>query len=259
MQVSRRGFTLIELLVVIAIIAILAAILFPVFAQAREKARQASCISNMKQIALAKLMYAQDYDETLPLNRIFSFDPDLSYVTWRCVVQPYIKNEGAWICPSAPRHLNEFYWPLWVGTPFIGGRGCVCDVTMTLDDFNANPQRFKGLANYASNGHISWYVRTLAYFQKPASTIMVLETHDMWPDLEAWTIPWQYYNGTCGSLPFWHNKSGNWAMADGHVKWMRLAATLAPEFLWDNEPTNYPDQPAWTVQGLLDAIPPCYR
>ncbi len=62
----RRGFTLIELLVVIAIIAILAAILFPVFAKAREKARQSSCLSNLKQIGLATLQYVQDYDETLP-------------------------------------------------------------------------------------------------------------------------------------------------------------------------------------------------
>jgi prepilin-type N-terminal cleavage/methylation domain-containing protein len=63
---SNKGFTLIELLVVIAIIAILAAILFPVFAQAREKARQTSCLSNCKQIGLSLQMYAQDYDETLP-------------------------------------------------------------------------------------------------------------------------------------------------------------------------------------------------
>ncbi|MEN6304741.1 MAG: prepilin-type N-terminal cleavage/methylation domain-containing protein, partial [Armatimonadia bacterium] len=63
---KRRGFTLIELLVVIAIIAILAAILFPVFAKAREKARQSSCLSNMKQMGLACLQYAQDYDEVLP-------------------------------------------------------------------------------------------------------------------------------------------------------------------------------------------------
>ena len=64
---SRRAFTLIELLVVIAIIAVLAAILFPVFAQAREKARQTACLSNMRQMTLGVMMYAQDYDETLPL------------------------------------------------------------------------------------------------------------------------------------------------------------------------------------------------
>ena len=67
-RASRRGFTLIELLVVIAIIAILAAILFPVFAQAREKARQTQCLSNMKQIGVGLMMYAQDYDETLPIQ-----------------------------------------------------------------------------------------------------------------------------------------------------------------------------------------------
>ena len=70
---SRRGFTLIELLVVIAIIAILAAILFPVFAKAREKARQASCLSNVKQMCLALMQYAQDYDETLPQGQEVSW------------------------------------------------------------------------------------------------------------------------------------------------------------------------------------------
>src|SRR5690242_16164129 len=127
----REGFTLIELLVVIAIIAILAAILFPVFAQAREKARQASCTSNIKQVTLAALMYVQDYDETFVdagINPFFnhqnsqgqydngaSITSDTPYagcMGWPCVLPtgeatfaarltPYIKNYAVWACPSA--------------------------------------------------------------------------------------------------------------------------------------------------------------
>jgi prepilin-type N-terminal cleavage/methylation domain-containing protein/prepilin-type processing-associated H-X9-DG protein len=94
---KRSAFTLIELLVVIAIIAILAAILFPVFAQAREKARQTSCLSNTKQLALAHLMYAQDYDERLVTSWSQGFPGDFSYYT-----QPYIKNTKILFCPSNP-------------------------------------------------------------------------------------------------------------------------------------------------------------
>jgi prepilin-type N-terminal cleavage/methylation domain-containing protein len=112
--VKSRGFTLIELLVVIAIIAILAAILFPVFAQARESARKASCLSNTKQIALGVMMYVQDYDETYPCN---SWDtPPLgtadhlspqgvNYLTgtqWPFRIMPYIKNRQVFVCPSDP-------------------------------------------------------------------------------------------------------------------------------------------------------------
>lgn len=95
---SRRGFTLIELLVVIAIIAILAAILFPVFARAREKARQSSCLSNVKQIGLGCLMYAQDYDERFSLSAITTTTPRYS---WIQLIDPYIKNSQVWDCPSA--------------------------------------------------------------------------------------------------------------------------------------------------------------
>ncbi len=91
---SGRAFTLIELLVVIAIIAILAAILFPVFAKAREKARQSSCASNLKQLNLAILQYAQDYDETTPA-RWFAGGGH-----WFEVTQPYVKNRQLEICPS---------------------------------------------------------------------------------------------------------------------------------------------------------------
>ncbi len=110
----KNGFTLIELLVVIAIIAILAAILFPVFAQAREKARAISCISNVKQLGLGAMMYAQDYDETLlpagqryPHQRLACFDGDTNFnanprawVDWEVALYPYLKNEGIIACPS---------------------------------------------------------------------------------------------------------------------------------------------------------------
>src|SRR5690349_17008967 len=86
-----HGFTLIELLVVIAIIAILAAILFPVFAQARERARAISCVSNLKQIALATNMYVQDYDETLMAGWL----PPNGKTMWRYCLQPYVQKYGS--------------------------------------------------------------------------------------------------------------------------------------------------------------------
>jgi len=119
-SLTTRGFTLIELLVVIAIIAILAAILFPVFARAREKARQASCQSNLKQIGLAMQMYAQDYDEKLPPTWMWvpaSWVPDqgnwfTGFFMWDYFLYPYVKmgskvaggtrmqGHGVWMCPS---------------------------------------------------------------------------------------------------------------------------------------------------------------
>jgi prepilin-type N-terminal cleavage/methylation domain-containing protein/prepilin-type processing-associated H-X9-DG protein len=125
----RRGFTLIELLVVIAIIAILAAILFPVFAQAREKARAISCVSNLKQIGTGTKMYIQDYDELYVIGTgphvgfstwIDPMDDPLMQPNWYSQLQPYIKNNGVFDCPSAPAgqwyqrdHVNTAYMANW--------------------------------------------------------------------------------------------------------------------------------------------------
>jgi len=101
LRLNRRGFTLIELLVVIAIIAILAAILFPVFAQAREKARAASCLSNTKQIGLAMMQYQQDYDETYSgAFKQISTSGATVRVHWPQLIYPYAKNYGIFRCPS---------------------------------------------------------------------------------------------------------------------------------------------------------------
>jgi prepilin-type N-terminal cleavage/methylation domain-containing protein/prepilin-type processing-associated H-X9-DG protein len=106
----RHGFTLIELLVVIAIIAILAAILFPVFAQAREKARGISCISNTKQIGNALMMYVQDYDETFPMNLYMGFESGAPRIVPSYIaLAPYVKNMAVYRCPSDP---HPFDFPL---------------------------------------------------------------------------------------------------------------------------------------------------
>ena len=185
---------MIELLVVIAIIAILAAILFPVFARARENARRAqSCQSNLKQIGLGILQYTQDYDETYPLGNVnnISINGTLTNgVPWQYTVQPYVKSTQLFKCPS-----NTANDPLdntggTIPRSYLGnGAGYYCN----LADFGGVP-----VLNEATNQNGSSTVTKIAAVQSTSQTIMVLEfAKDGYPG-----------NGINYNV----NDDGNWAM-----------------------------------------------
>jgi len=134
----RAGFTLIELLVVIAIIAILAAILFPVFARAREAARKASCQSNLKQLSLGFAMYLTDYDQRFPMAGWWDFDPQSASNDWQNAIYPYIKNAKVYTCPSSsdfqvnPQDWNHTATDYIMNNNINGGRGGATSPTSSL-------------------------------------------------------------------------------------------------------------------------------
>ncbi|MBU0607581.1 MAG: DUF1559 domain-containing protein [Armatimonadetes bacterium] len=219
----RKGFTLIELLVVIAIIAILAAILFPVFAKAREKARQASCLSNLKQLGLGFLQYVQDYDEVMAKNCIYNV-PAARYTPWwdpsatyqYGFLQPYVKNTQVVLCPSS--------------------------------------KRYYGYSQFLGIGYTQGVVVTMANITKPAETIMIADAYDRCMLPSSWRRPagspaGSAYGGVtaaCGwrtpCAP--HNEGGNFAFCDGHAKWLKAnmsayqpgsataPETPTPDFRW---------------------------
>jgi prepilin-type N-terminal cleavage/methylation domain-containing protein/prepilin-type processing-associated H-X9-DG protein len=178
---ARRGFTLIELLVVIAIIAILASILFPVFAKAREAARQTACRSNVKQILTALTMYTQDYEEALP-RYAYTYDPSTTPATgsftWAFVLNPYVKNGNLWKCPSDTNTGN------------------------TLDTNDPADISVSYGFNYRFLDGIS-----LAGVQKPADTVTALDRGFFVADP---TPTWAPHNEVC-----------NVGFLDGHVKSMK--------------------------------------
>jgi prepilin-type N-terminal cleavage/methylation domain-containing protein/prepilin-type processing-associated H-X9-DG protein len=176
----RQSFTLIELLVVIAIIAILAAILFPVFAQAREKARQASCLSNIKQLTLGFMMYSQDYDETFPQWRwdqnystswgdAGSPSPNNATTIWYYAIYPYVKNGQVYGCPSDPRRtrFRDNGWFTWGGAGPLGA-------LRNLDN---------NILSYGSNEPLTYQFPGIAAMDRPANTFLV---GDMMSALSSW-------------------------------------------------------------------------
>ncbi len=205
---QRRGFTLIELLVVIAIIAILAAILFPVFARAREKARQTSCLSNVKQITLAALMYVQDYDESLfgmyQGRRSDGATPPTN-ILWHEALMPYMKSEQILVCPSSP----QTYTPDTTSTSLVWG--------------SRTPDTSFG---YGLNYWVSYFYNyiTLADIKVPAETIWFTDCdyYVVYPTYYLATYPTNVTYGIDGYARYQnrHNDGANCGFIDGHAKWM---------------------------------------
>jgi len=199
----RKGFTLIELLVVIAIIAILAAILFPVFAKAREKARQASCQNNLKQIGTAIHLYTQDWDDGLP--PYYLGGPDGSYSWWMCTINPYINGSAwSWFASDMLKKDSPCYM-------------CPSFIRMAPAD-----SEIRSVVSYAYNMRTGWvgqgggwYCKTLSYYNHPSDTLMVI-------DAKPGQIGFEYLydkdsiDTICG---FRHNNGMNALWMDGHVSW----------------------------------------
>jgi len=214
MRTVRRGFTLIELLVVIAIIAILAAILFPVFAKAREKARQTACLSNLKQLGLSIIMYAADYDETYPVEFSVTLDPATQPpFTWPNRLMPYIKNTQLFKCPSDSR------------APAVDFAGC----RPILESYAWNA--FFGRETDCDDPDYPATTLGLAEVAAPAQCAMLWDDSADWfaAGYDAWynTID----NPDCAKsfdgevLQGRHNGGDNLMFADGHAKWYKLRAT----------------------------------
>jgi prepilin-type N-terminal cleavage/methylation domain-containing protein/prepilin-type processing-associated H-X9-DG protein len=211
----RRGFTLIELLVVIAIIAILAAILFPVFAKAREKARQASCTSNMKQLQLAELMYAQDYDECLPNHHagLGACAPDLGGWHWCVMIEPYIKNSQIFRCPSSNRDPGAW------GPLFMGDYSQNC----------AGNNWWGG--GFAPGGG------ALARVQFPATCISLFEGGGGCKGTGIGVYRHCRAENTDDDASYRHNEGANFAFADGHVKWLKDSTIRSHPEYWSVDNT----------------------
>ena len=210
----RHGFTLIELLVVIAIIAILAAILFPVFARAREKARQTSCLSNVKQLVLASLAYMQDYDERC-MQRWYSTDSNFRIPS---MIMPYIKNVQIFECQSwatSRTHTGIGTYNLsytWPGggpahpDPCSSTTPCpVCGCTCARDYFPFN----------------GYTAMKMAAIDAPASCIMIYEMKEGAGGTDHDAGVHSFYEARAANPSYGvHNGGNNFGFIDGHAKWL---------------------------------------
>jgi prepilin-type N-terminal cleavage/methylation domain-containing protein/prepilin-type processing-associated H-X9-DG protein len=226
-RASRPGFTLIELLVVIAIIAILAAILFPVFAQAREKARASTCLSNQKQIALAFQMYAQDYDETFPYP-YFQGPPEL---WWEDMVNPYIRTGnkgGIMTCRSAPSDGFAYSMNNAMGGTSLATASRPADTVLTADavqeprllDKTTGLTRAYPFFIYTvvGKGEALWDPTPNFKTGKGDPNAVIVVDRDPLKPLDA------DINAAEGLARYRHSEGVNASFADGHTKFVRRGA-----------------------------------
>ena len=243
MRRRNSAFTLIELLVVIAIIAILAAILLPVFAQARESARAATCLSNQKQIGTAFVMYAQDYDETFPLERLqddSATNGDCGSGSlvpgWHTELKPYIKSYNVFTCPSNPNNT--------AATEDVD-KGYM--VSYALNGVLWDGKYGQGPTSYTPSGETVNLAPRDASLAHPADTVMVMESTWACGDLGDWVARinnppacgWgqgflQHHGNNGGgdqNTPI--GGQGNWIFFDGHAKADHMADIMKDQGGWN--------------------------
>lgn len=245
---AHRGFTLIELLVVIAIIAILSSILFPVFAQAREKARQSVCLSNLRQVGLAMMLYAQDYDEAMPNAQWIgpaAFPPNWSFgPSSRDLLEPYVKNNDVFICPSdtelSAMLVRSTGKPFGLSYQFHGnplGHGNNIVKKVYFNDPNGKPMQ-----EPENSVALSWQQEVGKKSSPVVGTPLAMITHpaetwafaDAWPGVHGGEMT-SYFAGTRSYMltaenrPF--RRGVNLVYVDGHTKYNNAVAAA-----WETVP-----------------------
>ena len=224
---KKHAFTLIELLVVIAIIAILAAILFPVFARARENARRSSCSSNLKQIGLGIIQYQQDYDERFPPRH---FGGETDGISWRVITQPYLKSAQVFACPSNTGNtLPTTYNPTNTIIPIsyaCNGAGNANAAVGVID----NGYR----TNIGGNSPMTDLTgEAIASVASASQVVLVTEADGVWayPEINmagsSADVANRSFKGHLGQV--------NFLFCDGHVKSLKPTATGTPVNMWTIE------------------------